>query len=114
MNDTRIRQSLEDLEHQHHDIDVSALVEGGLHRGVRARRRRTMIRSAGAGVATVAVVAAGWGLASHPLGQTPTPVAPATSPCRFSIEYDRLIFTSGLGVPSTIRTPSSMAGVLNV
>lgn len=109
MNDTRIRQSLEDLEHQHHDIDVSALVEGGLHRGVRARRRRTMVRSAGAGVATVAVVAAGWGLASHPFGQTPTPVTPATSSVSPTPGPTPSVSRSA---PSTARTPTQQREAL--
>ena len=44
----------------------------------------------------------------------PVPVAPATRPCRFSIEYDRLIGTPGTGLPSAISTPSWMDGDENV
>jgi len=38
----------------------------------------------------------------------PVPVAPATRPCRFSIDNEIRILASGAGAPSTIRTPSSM------
>ena len=44
----------------------------------------------------------------------PVPVAPATSPCRFSIDSEMRIFASGIGLPSEISTPSSIESVANV
>ena len=44
----------------------------------------------------------------------PVPVAPATSPCRFSIDSGIRTRTSGSGVSSSISTPRSMAGSSNV
>ena len=44
----------------------------------------------------------------------PVPVAPATRPCRFSMDRESLIRVSGCGCPSTISTPRSMDGLSNV
>ena len=44
----------------------------------------------------------------------PVPVAPATRPCRLSIDSESRIFASGAGEPSTINTPSSIEGVSKV
>ena len=40
----------------------------------------------------------------------PVPVAPATSPCRLSIDSGTRTAASGNGVPSTMTAPSSRAG----
>ncbi len=44
----------------------------------------------------------------------PVPVAPAIRPCLLSMLRGIWIFASGTGFPSTIRTPSSIAGSSNV
>src|SRR5580765_7084832 len=58
------------------DVDVDALVAGGLVRGRRLRRRRQALAGAGS-IAAVAVLASGSVWAAHSFGSSTQAVAPA-------------------------------------
>src|ERR1700740_1751036 len=60
------------------DIDVDALVAGGLARGRRLRRRRQAFVGIGS-VAAVAVLASGSGWAAHSFGCSSSGISPADS-----------------------------------